>query len=78
MLREYLIIIKDKTGFIIATIPGYVGSVIKAGETKTIDSSANADVSRAHSIEYVIQKYEYKKDCNEIISCNLFFVIYYE
>ena len=56
MLKEYTIIIKDAKGSVIATIPGYVGSTIKAGETKTIDSSTNADLTGAKSIEYEVKK----------------------
>lgn len=55
-LKEYKIIIKDENGNVITTIPGYVGTTIKAGETRVIDSSTNADLSGAKSVEYEVSK----------------------
>lgn len=55
-LKEYKIIIKDEKGNVIATIPGYVGTIIKAGETRTIDTDTNADLTGAKSIEYEVNK----------------------
>ena len=55
-LNEYNIIVKDKEGNIIKTIPGYVGSTIKAGETKELKSTTNADMSKAYSVEYEVIK----------------------
>ncbi len=40
----------------ITTIPGYVGDVIKNGETRTINSSIDIDLSNASSIEYSVKK----------------------
>ena len=55
-LEEFTIIIKDKDGNVLATIPGYVGDVIENGSTKTIDSSIDIDLSNASSVEYEIKK----------------------
>ena len=55
-LEEYIIIIKDKEGNEIIRIPGYVGDTIKAGETRTINSSVDRDLSNAGSIEYEVKK----------------------
>lgn len=55
-LDEYMIIIKDKDGKEIVKIPGYVGDTIKAGETRTINSSVDIDLSNAASIEYEVKK----------------------
>ena len=55
-LDEYTIIIKDKEGKEIVRIPGYVGDTIKAGETRTINSSVDIDLSNAGSIEYEVKK----------------------
>ena len=55
-LDEYIIIIKDKKGEEIVRIPGYVGDTIKAGETRTINSSVDRDLSNAGSIEYEVKK----------------------
>ena len=55
-LDEYIIIIKDKDGKEIVRIPGYVGDTIKAGETRTINSSVDIDLSNAGSIEYEVKK----------------------
>lgn len=55
-LDEYTIIIKDADGKEIVRIPGYVGDTIKAGETRTINSSVDIDLSNAKSIEYEVKK----------------------
>ncbi len=55
-LDEYRITFKDKDGNVVAEIPGSVGDVIKAGETRTIDSSIDIDLSNAVSAEYTIKK----------------------
>ena len=55
-LEEYIIIVKDENGKEIIRIPGYVGNTIKAGETKTINSSVDIDLSNAKSIEYEVKK----------------------
>lgn len=55
-LNEFTIIAKDAEGNVVATIPGYVGSVIKNGETRTIDSSIDRDLSTASSIEYSVKR----------------------
>lgn len=55
-LDEYMIIIKDKDGKEIVKIPGYVGDTIKSGETRTINSSVDIDLSNAASIEYEVKK----------------------
>ena len=55
-LDEYMIIVKDEEGKEIVRIPGYVGDTIKAGETRTISSSVDIDLSKAASIEYEVKK----------------------
>jgi hypothetical protein len=55
-LDEFTIIVKDADGNVITTIPGYVGSVIKSGETRTINSSVDIDLINAKSVEYEIKK----------------------
>ena len=55
-LNEYKINVKDNNGNIIATMPGYVGSVIKIGESKTINTMISEDLSKAYSIEYEVVK----------------------
>ena len=55
-LNEYSIIVKDKEGNVIKTIPGYIGSIIKNGESKNLKSTTNADMSDAYSVEYQVKK----------------------
>lgn len=55
-LNEYKINVKDNNGNIIVTMPGYVGSVIKNGESKTINTMISEDLSKAYSIEYEVVK----------------------
>ena len=55
-LNEYKINVKDNNGNIIVTMPGYVGSVIKNGESKTVNKMISEDLSKAYSIEYEVVK----------------------
>ena len=55
-LNEYRINVKDSDGNIIVTMPGYVGSVLKNGESKTINTMISEDLSKAYSIEYEVVK----------------------
>ena len=55
-LNEYRINVKDNDGNIIVTMPGYVGSVLKNGESKTINTMISEDLSKAYSIEYEVVK----------------------
>ena len=55
-LNEYRINVKDSDGNIIVTMPGYVGSVLKNGEFKTINTTISEDLSKAYSIEYEVVK----------------------
>ena len=55
-LNEYKINVKDSDGNIIVTMPGYVGSVIKNGESKSINTMISEDLSKAYSIEYEVIK----------------------
>ena len=55
-LNEYKINVKDSDGNIIVTMPGYVGSVIKNGESKTINTMISEDLNNAYSIEYEVVK----------------------
>lgn len=55
-LNEYVIVVKDINGNEIIRIPGYVGEIIGIGETKTIRSMVNMDLSDTASIEYEVVK----------------------
>ena len=55
-LDEFTITVKDSEGNIVTTLPGYVGDVIRNGETRTINSSIDIDLSKASSIEYSVKK----------------------
>lgn len=55
-LNEFTITVKNADGTVVATLPGYVGEVIRNGETKTINSSIDIDLSSATSIEYSVVK----------------------
>ena len=55
-LQEFEITVKDAEGNVLDTLVGYVTSVIKNGETKTINSSTDIDLSKATSIEYNVKK----------------------
>lgn len=55
-LNEYMINVKDAGGNVIVRIPGYVGEVIHVGDTKTIKSMVNMDLSEAASIDYEVVK----------------------
>ena len=55
-LNEYRINVKDSDDNIIVTMPGYVGSVLKNGESKTINTMITEDLSKAASIEYEVVK----------------------
>lgn len=53
-LTEFKIIVKDEKGKEMITLTGYVGSVIKAGETKIINSYCGEDLTKAKSVEYIV------------------------
>lgn len=53
-LNEFTITAKNADGKVLATLPGYVGDVIRNGETKVINSSIDIDLSSATSIEYSV------------------------
>lgn len=55
-LIEFTIIVKDASDNVIATMPGYVGETIKAGETRQINSSIDIDLSNAKKVEYEVKK----------------------
>ena len=55
-LVEFIITVKDAEGNVMATLPGHVGDVIANGETRTIDSLIDIDLSEAASIEYSVTK----------------------
>ena len=55
-LSEYRINVKDSNGNVIVTIPGYIGSILKAGESKPINTMISEDLSKATSIEYEVIK----------------------
>ena len=53
---EFSIIVKDENDEEIITLVGFVGDVIKAGESKVITSSCGKDLSKAASISYELVK----------------------
>lgn len=53
---EFNIIVKDANDQEIITLVGFVGDVIKAGESKVITSSCGKDLSKAASISYELVK----------------------
>ena len=55
-LNEFVITVKAADGTVITTLPGYVGDVILNGETRTINSSIDIDLSAAASIEYSVSR----------------------
>lgn len=55
-LVEFTVTMKDAEGNIIISVPGYVGEVIKNGETRSISHSIDIDLSTASSIEYAVVK----------------------
>lgn len=55
-LQEFVITVKDAEGNVLDTLVGYVTGVIKNGETRTINSSTDIDLSKASSIEYSVKK----------------------
>ena len=55
-LNEYKINVKDSDGNIRVTMPGYVGSILKNGESKNINTMSSEDLSKAYSIEYEVIK----------------------
>ena len=54
IIKTFNIIIKDKDKNIIITIPGYVGGEVPSGESRTITSTVEMDLSNAVSIEYTV------------------------
>ena len=55
-LNEFTILIKDSEGNVLVTLPGYVGGTIPNGESRTINSSTDADLENAASVEYSVDK----------------------
>ena len=55
-LNQFIITAKDSDGTVLVTIPGYVGDVIVVGETRTIQSTIDVDLTNATSIEYSVEK----------------------
>ena len=53
-LKSFNIVLKDPDGNKMVTLLGYVGEVIKAGETKSIISQTDVDLTNATGIEYSI------------------------
>ena len=53
---EFNIIVKDENDEEIITLVGFVGDIIKAGESKVITSSCGKDSSKAKSISYELVK----------------------
>ena len=55
-LNEFNITVKDKDGNVMSNLKGYVGGTIPNGETRTINTSSDLDLSKATSIEYSVNK----------------------
>ena len=55
-LTEFIIKFEDATGNTLATLKGFVGDKIKAGETKVITSSIGEDLSSATKVTYTVSK----------------------
>lgn len=55
-IKSFNIIVKDANGNQMLTMLGYIGEEIPAGETRTITSSTDMDLSKAGAIEYTINK----------------------
>lgn len=55
-LDQYMINVKDASGNTIVKVPGYIGESLAVGETKTIRSMVNMDLSDATSVEYEVVK----------------------
>jgi len=55
-LSEFIITFEDATGNTLATLKGFVGDKIKAGETKVITSSIGEDLSSATKVTYTVSK----------------------
>lgn len=53
-LKEFIIHVKDADNNEIAKLKGFVGSVVKAHETRTMNSYHYENLSKATSIEYEI------------------------
>lgn len=51
---NFKIVVKDKEGNLIDTIIGNTKEAINSGETKTVISSTNVDLSNAYRIQYSI------------------------
>ena len=53
-LREFNIYAKDEAGNVVATLVGFVGDNIPAGESKVITSGISMDLTKAASISYEV------------------------
>lgn len=55
-MKSFDIIVKDKDGQEMLTMLGYIGEEIPGGETRTITSNTDMDISKAGSVEYKINR----------------------
>ena len=55
-VKTFDIFVKDEKGEVIVTLTGYVGGEVPPGESRTITSNVEMDLSKAKSVEYVIKK----------------------
>lgn len=55
-IKSFNIVIKDSDGNVMVTLLGYIGEEIPSGDTRQITSSSDIDLSKAASIEYVVNK----------------------
>lgn len=56
MVETFDIFIKDQDGNVMATLQGYVGGVVPAGQSREIVSSCTIDLSEAASVEYQLNE----------------------
>lgn len=55
-IKTFNIIVKDKDGKQMVKMLGYIGEEIPGGESRTITSSTNMDISKAASVEYSVNR----------------------
>ena len=55
-LKEYNIIIKDKDGKVLATLPGYIGELLSSHETKVLNATIDKDLRDVAEIVYEVVK----------------------
>ncbi len=56
LVKSFDIYVKDKDKKLITTLLGYVGEEVPAGQSRTITSNVDRDLTQAYSVEYKINK----------------------